>query len=36
MDKQIRDFFKPVYNAYQAKKSYSFHDPDQFCVDIAQ
>lgn len=36
MDRQINEFFKPLYNAYQSKKPYTFLDPDQFCIDISQ
>lgn len=36
MERQINEFFKPLYNAYQSKKPYTFLDPDQFCLDISK
>lgn len=33
---QIKDFLKPLFNAHQTRTSYSFIDPDQFCIKISE
>lgn len=36
IDNQIKDFLKPLFNSHQTRNSYSFIDPDQFCIKISE
>lgn len=36
LDQQIKEFFKPLFNAHQNRTNYSFVDPDPFCLTIAE
>jgi hypothetical protein len=36
IDGQIKDFLKPLFNAHQTRSSFSFIDPDQFCIRISE
>lgn len=36
IDNQIKDFLKPLFNSHQTRSSYSFIDPDQFCIRISE
>jgi hypothetical protein len=36
IDNQIKDFLKPLFNSHQTRSSYSFIDPDQFCIKISE
>lgn len=36
LDQQIKEFFKPLFNANQNRTNYSFVDPDPFCLSIAE
>jgi prepilin-type processing-associated H-X9-DG protein len=36
LDQQIKEFFKPLFNAHQNRTNYSFVDPDPFCLGIAE
>lgn len=36
IDNQIKEFLKPLFNSHQTRSSYSFIDPDQFCIKISE
>lgn len=36
LETQIKDFLKPLFNAHQNRTSFSFIDPDPFCINISQ
>lgn len=36
IDTQIREFLKPLFNSHQTRSSFSFIDPDQFCIRISE
>ena len=36
IDQQIKEFFKPLFNAYQNRNNHSFTDPDPFCLKISE
>jgi hypothetical protein len=36
LDTQLKDFFRPLFNSYNNQASFSFVDPDPFCVKVSE